>query len=347
VDCPSTEKLVAEQFANCTGDKRLTYGSGELNGTICTTTVSTEGEAEKFVKNMRIVKVTSASLPNIVNTEWDGIVGLLPTATGGSQLLVEQMKQQGMIEKAVFSIRYLDSKYGSEITFGGFDDDIVPQLENFTFTELFDHNYWSVGLRGMRYGTTDLKIHAQRGILDTGSSLLVLPEPDYNSWFAAISEGRNCGDYGSYKGCYCDSYSDFEDIYITFGDYEYRIVSNQYVEEITSNDKNFCYFLVGKLGNFPIPTAILGDTFIRNYYIYHDMEEMRVGLYGEYMENVAPANKRWIYFGISGVVILVVIISFSLYYYTKDREDKAKLSKRYRAILENSQISKGPLNRSE
>jgi hypothetical protein len=131
----------------------------------------------------------------------------------------------------------------------------------------------------------------------------------------------------------CSSYTDFNDIYITFEEYIYRIVPNQYIEEVESEGGKFCYFLVGKLGEYSVPTAILGDVFIRNYYIYHDMEEKRVGLYGDYMERAPPGGRSWFLFIVSGVVILVVVIGFSLYYYSKDREDKANLSKRYSALL--------------
>lgn len=76
----------------------------------------------------------------------------------------------------------------------------------------------------------------------------------------------------------------FDDIYVMFDNYEYQIRPQEYVQVIDSKGNNFCYFLVGKNGHFSIPTAVLGDSFIRNYYIYHDMENKQIGLYGEYME---------------------------------------------------------------
>ena len=135
----------------------------------------------------------------------------------------------------------------------------------------------------------------------------------------------------------CSSYTDFEDIFITFEGYTYRIVPNQYVEEVQTEGDKFCYFLVGKLGKFSTPTAILGDVFIRNYYIYHDMDNQRVGLSGDYMKTAPPEGRSWVLFIVSGVVILAIIIGFSLYYYSKDREDKANLSKRYSALLGNEE----------
>lgn len=200
--CPSNEKIPKTQLKNCKETKSLKYGSGTLDGQVCETSLSTEDDSEKVLKDFRMIAVSSANMPNLTNTEWDGIVGLLPTSNSGADLLVVKMKEQGLIKHAVFSVLYLDSKHGSTITFGGLDEEHEKDLSKFTFTNLYDENYWSVGIRKMRYGDIDIGGEAKRGILDTGSSLLLLPDKDYHRWLAAVTQGKTCGDYGSYKGCF-------------------------------------------------------------------------------------------------------------------------------------------------
>lgn len=192
------------QYTNCGEDKSLTYGSGSISGKICETTVSASPNSEEAVKNMRMIAVNHAELNGIYNTQWDGIIGLLPSTSSGADLFVTKMKEQGIIDSEVFGVYYDDSEDGSEITFGGFDNSRVPSLDSFTFTPLYEHNYWSVSVRRMRYGNIPFGGEAERAIIDTGSSLILLPADDFERWFEAISFNKICGNYNGYKGCYCE-----------------------------------------------------------------------------------------------------------------------------------------------
>lgn len=139
---------------------------------------------------MTILSVTSADMPGLVETNWDGIVGLLPVHPSGGDLLVQKMKDQGLINNATFAIRFIEEKYGSEITFGGYNEEIVDNLIKFTFTNLYEHNYWSVGIQSMRYGDLQFGQQAQRGIIDTGTSLLMLPNQDYKRFIESITHQK-------------------------------------------------------------------------------------------------------------------------------------------------------------
>lgn len=317
--CPSTEKLPQAQITNCTDSQSLHYGSGSINGDVCQTRVSVTHNKDQSVNDMRMISVKKAALEGMSNTDWDGIVGLLPTSDSGADLLVNVMKQQGVIQTAAFTVNYVDSKYGSTITFGGFDKEYVSTIDQFTFTELYDHSYWSVGLRRIKYGDVEIGGEAERGIIDTGSSLLLLPHSDYSRWFEEISKGKKCGDYSGYKGCYCSGIEDFEDIYIMFNNWEYKIAPEQYIAQTNSNGEPFCYFLVGKLGAFTIPTAVLGDAFIRNYHIYHDVDNKRVGLYGDYMKYYETEESYTLYIIIAVCVVGVIALGVVLYFVTKDK----------------------------
>lgn len=314
VGCPSVQTLPKSQLANCVQDKNITYGSGVISGKICKTKVSITDNEDQAVKDFRMIAVDNATLEGISNTNWDGIIGLLPTNISGSDLLVTSLKNQGVIDHAVFCVRYL--KDGSEITFGGSDENVT-----FTYTSLYDHNYWSVGLRRIRYGDVVIGGEAKRGVIDTGSSLLLLPKQDFTRWFSAISRNKTCGDYNGYKGCYCDGgKSEFQDMYVLFDNYEYKISTDNYIEQITANDRQFCYFLVGQLGSFSVPTAILGDAFIRNYYIMHDMENMRVGLYGDYMVYFKSESNTIVYVIIGVCIVGVIGAAFGIYLCTRSKE---------------------------
>ena len=256
-------------------------------------------------------------------------VRLLPSISSDAQSFVEELKKQKVIDKAIFTVRFVDAEYGSEITFGGFNQKIVQNMDNFTFTPLYDNRYWSVGIRKIRYGEVEIGGRASWGIIDTGSPMLLLPYEDYNRWFEEATKGKSCGDYKTFKGWYCLNVNDFRDIFILFNNYEYRITANHYVEKTMYNNKMFCYFLVGKAQNSSIPSAILGDVFIRGYYILHDLDEERIGIYGSYMKFYPTEITMRSRLIMSWVLLVIIVFSVILYFYKKEkiRKKESELEK--------------------
>ena len=122
--------------------------------------------------------------------QWDGILGLSPTPRLGSDSFVLKMKQQGIIDTAAFGVYYGDDKYGSEITFGGVDTDRVPSIDDLTFTNLKDLDYWSVNIRSVKYGNIELNKEVRYGLIDTGTSIIILPYEEYKSFLSEARKGK-------------------------------------------------------------------------------------------------------------------------------------------------------------
>ena len=80
-----------------------------------------------------------------------------------------------------------------------------------------------------------------------------------------------------------------------------------------------CYARIVRQSGIPIPTVILGDPFIRGYYIYHDMENKRIGFYGDNMVYLGPRNFKTIIISITLVAIIVIVIGVSLWLCKKRR----------------------------
>ena len=108
-----------------------------------------------------------------------------------------------------------------------------------------------------------------------------------------------------------------------FDSFEYKISPINYVEQVNIDGHIFCYFLIGELQNSTLPTAILGDPFIRNYYILHDMESQRIGLYGGYMVYYPPDSNRFFKFFAIAACIGIILLGFILYIYTRDANRQA------------------------
>ena len=148
-----------------------------------------------------MVAVDKARLHVSDLVEWDGILGLSPSSSLGSDSFVLKMKQQGIIDTAAFGVYYGDDKYGSEITFGGVDTDRVPSIDNLTFTDLKDLNYWSVNITTIKYGDTVLNKDTRYGFIDTGTSIIIIPSEDFASFLNETQNNNACRSDGYILGC--------------------------------------------------------------------------------------------------------------------------------------------------
>lgn len=194
------------------------------------------------------------------------------------------MKSQNVLDSKVFGVFFgLDGTSQSEMYFGGYDSDWVKSEKDITWTDLIDMNYWSVPIQKLEYGKDNLNTETERGILDTGSSLVHFRKTDFDKIMSKIkSHQANCNLLvaSTYKACYCKSIDDFQNITLKFDKYYYEMIPGHYVVEIDYLGDKVCYFLITSFGDntFATPSVLLGDSFMRNYYTVHDSEEKRLGL---------------------------------------------------------------------
>lgn len=154
------------------------------------------------VSNYKLLEVTKSEIPLFTGTKWDGILGLLPTSVSGSEVFVSELYKQGKLAEEAFAVYYTDTYNQSEITFGGFDTNRVKDKSLFTFLRTLDKFFWSAKLNGVKYGnTTEIKNTARDAVLDSGTSLILLPTAMYDEFKSVVSANRTCGTMGVYYGC--------------------------------------------------------------------------------------------------------------------------------------------------
>lgn len=198
-----------------------------------------------------------------------------------TELFVENLAKAGVIPRYAFGVNFNLQDDDSFITFGGFDTDIVPSEDSFVFLDIVDSRYWSASLQTTSYGEKDLGLAATRAILDTGTSLVYFSPEDWDKIYGQISDGRECGysDNTGFRACTCESENDFEDIVFTMGDYTFKFPVDTYIT-INYGSPNICEFWIDSIEvDFDEPTVLIGDAFLRNYYILHDGDNMRIGMY--------------------------------------------------------------------
>ena len=314
--CPSDDSLDHSYLVNRgEGVKSIQYGSGGISGDIVRGMVSLSPKKEESITDYKMLEVTQASLPGLEGSNWDGILGLLPTSISGSDLFVTELYKAGLIKRDAFGVHYTDTASGSEITFGGFDTSIVEEEDDFTFVDLHDGMHWSGDLKRIKYGAFgELPDKAKVAILDSGTSLILVPQEIFDGFTALVSDGRKCGQLGVYYGCYCDSKYDFDPLYFWFGNYEYKASPEHYIVETWTNRQRFCYFLI-QGSSIKKNSIILGDAFLRNYYVYHDVENERMGLYGDYMLYYRPEIFTTYFWIVAGLALFCALLLVCCLYY--------------------------------
>lgn len=220
----------------------------------------------------------------IEDIESDGILGMAPKLKddNSTELYVENLAKEGIIPRYAFGVNFNLRDDDSSITLGGFDTDIVSSQDDFVYLDVVDPRYWSASLKSTSYGGKDLGLSATRAILDTGTSLVYFSSADWDKIYGKISDGRECGhsEMTGFRACVCESEKDFEDITFTMGDYTFKFPVDTYVT-VNYGSPNICEFWIDSIEvDFDEPTVLIGDSFLRNYYILHDGDNMRIGMFG-------------------------------------------------------------------
>ena len=215
----------------------------------------------------------------------EGVLGLAPSAPNGTELFVEVLKKQGIIDRATFSIDYRNINDKFSMTFGGIDTERVPYIDNFTFTDLYDDDSWSVAVSSMKYGNMEFGGQAVKAILDTSDIEIRLPPEDYKRWGNQTTYGTPCYKYFTSYECPCNSVKDeqFDALFFTINDYEYKLEPETFLLFHYINQKPMCRFRVYPSEDPSNTTVTLGLPFLKNFNVYYDPGNKQIGLYGESM----------------------------------------------------------------
>ncbi|OAD67371.1 secreted aspartyl protease [Phycomyces blakesleeanus NRRL 1555(-)] len=200
--------------------------------------------------------------------------------------VVTTMHRQKIIDKSIFSIYFhpVDhqdqeiDRINGEITFGGVDMKRVdgnitymPLTTNTDFQDYWAANIDSISINGKNVSIDD----GLSGLLDTGSTLVLLPEPVITGIFSIVRGTRR--DYSGQYLVPCTS-SDLPSVTLTMGGTDFTLEPKDYVitSGILENGSNFCYTYFQEAP--PFVGAILGYGFLQQFVSVYDNEYKRLGL---------------------------------------------------------------------
>ena len=212
----------------------------------------------------------------------DGLLGLTASAYSNAELLVEALYDAGHISENAFGTDYRFRNETSWITIGGYDTSVVTNPDYLHWIDIEGSFHWEVPLTWVAYGGRLIEMEAEIGILDTGTSLSYwqIPNNDWANLYNEMTQGMSsCSTYIGLPGCACDSIYDFSDLTFNFDGIDITMPVESYVEEYTTG---ICVMYISGLDySFSTPALLLGDSFLRNSYIYHDAANLRVAFYKE------------------------------------------------------------------
>lgn len=126
----------------------------------------------------------------------DGIAGMAPTSSETS--LLQALKDNDSISSRVFSFQIKEAGEPSLLTIGGYD-----QSASLSWNPLVDTDYWSVKLSKVSIGGSEIPLSASKAIVDSGTSLLLVPAKDFANLARIWSRNLKCATAGDYFSCEC------------------------------------------------------------------------------------------------------------------------------------------------
>jgi cathepsin D len=246
----------------------IQYGSGAVKGFTSQDTVTWGGVQ---VANSLFAEITSESGISFDAAKFDGILGMAWPAisVNGITPVFQNLFAQGAVPDNSFAF-YLTKQAGqagSVLTLGGYNNTLSKN--DWNYVPVIAQDYWRIEINMITVGTKRINIPGIRGIVDSGTSLLV-------GSLVLVEEIK--GQIGTVNSN-CSNIDSLPNVTLNLGGINYVMTPTDYVLELTSQGQNQCIngfdatVFPSQLSN----TLILGDLFIRKFYTHFDFGNARVG----------------------------------------------------------------------
>ncbi|PHH91159.1 hypothetical protein CDD83_1493 [Cordyceps sp. RAO-2017] len=246
------------------------YGSGSLTGFVSNDVVKV---GDLTIKNQDFAEATTEPGLAFAFGRFDGILGLGYDTISVNHITppFNQMVKQKLLDEPVFAFYLSSQEEGSEAIFGGIDK--AHFQGDLTWIPLRRKGYWEVDLGSISLGEDELQFDKAGAVLDTGTSLNVLP--------TNIAEMMNAqiGAKKSWNGQYtvdCATRDKLPDVTFSLSGHKYSLSAKEYILELQGT-------CVSSFQGMDFPArigeiVILGDAFLRKYYSAYHLGKNAVGL---------------------------------------------------------------------
>lgn len=262
----------SSSFISKAENKEINYGEGHVEGILSIETFQISGL--EVNEQVFVLIYEDSALDNLQS---DGIFGLgFRSLSDGYLTVIENLKEQGEIDNAIFSIYLSDINEGSlnsAITIGGSDAEYYGTGEPIELEISKEFGYWITSIDLVQIGDVKSKDYTL-AILDTGSSMIYGPAQQVSVVLDEISRKINDCTLESYLECPCTKgqYNDFPDFSLDMGGYIFTITPENYLYYSSGS----CMVMILNSNDF---YWLLGQPLFREYYSVFDMEKEKITFY--------------------------------------------------------------------
>ncbi|KAF9534255.1 aspartic peptidase A1 [Crepidotus variabilis] len=272
----------------------VTYGSGSFSGLEVIDKVSLGSGLTIPEQSIGVATPITAAGFNGV----DGILGIGPvnltvgTLTPGSTKAIptvtDNLYSLGIINSNVLSISFepttTEQVTNGELTWGGVDSSLysgdityVPITSTFPASE-----YWGID-QSVKYGTSNEILSNTAGIVDTGTTLILLATDAYNKYVSAT--GAVLDNATGLLQISPSQYSNLQSLFFNIGGTAFELTPNAQIFPRSLNTEiggssNSIYLIVADLGadSGQGLDFINGYAFLERFYSVYDTSNKRVGI---------------------------------------------------------------------
>ncbi|XP_018397794.1 PREDICTED: lysosomal aspartic protease-like [Cyphomyrmex costatus] len=253
----------------------IPYSSGEVSGYL---SIDVVNFGSLNIQNQTFGEAIDQSGTAFVYSKFDGILGMgYPegVVAKGMTPIFNNMIKQGLVEP-LFSIyvnRSAASELAGELILGGSNPNYY--LGELTYVDVTKKVGWQFTIDKIKIGHSILCSEGCEALIDTGTTLLIGPSVDINS----INELIGATYIEEEIIVDCNKIPSLPNISFVLNGVSFNLTSEDYINKVVVNDTIKCVSAFEGLDVDEVISDkwVLGNVFIRRYYIEFDMKKNRVG----------------------------------------------------------------------
>ncbi|KAF7313424.1 Acid protease [Mycena chlorophos] len=264
---------LSSSFVNLEQDFSIEYGSGSASGQLVNDSLRMAGMIlDNFT--FGIAHNVSDSFAN--DPLADGLMGLSKPSlsTSGVPPAPIVMRDTGFIHQAIVSYRLprsLDHENNGEVTFGSLDPAKFDPSTLVTINST-DSGFWIIPLEGASVNGNAVTLNSTQALMDTGTTLLVLPTADAIAVHAQIPGAQQ-----QQSGQFNIPCNTTASVSVRFGGNDFEINPEDLLFASGGRTTGDCTSGIGSF-NQPGNQWLVGDTFLKSVYFSTNIDENTVSL---------------------------------------------------------------------